>query len=96
MSAQVPHRAAASPDSHLPASRIGFTVGTGLRIAFESETQASGYSVCLSFAQNGMPLLPAEPFMVADFEDVYVKASDGGWRIKERRIKPVFRREGFS
>lgn len=65
---------------------------SGLRISLESETQASGTSVCLSFAQNGLPPLPIEPFMVADFEDRYIKLADGEWRIQGRHIKPIFRR----
>lgn len=65
---------------------------SGLQIAFSSDDKATGHSVCLSFAQNGTPPLPPEPFMVADFEDVYVRDPTGQWLIAERSIRPVFRR----
>lgn len=65
---------------------------SGLQVQISDENRASGRSVCLSFAQNGLPPLPPEPFMVADFEDVYVRAASGRWLIAERKILPVFRR----
>ncbi len=63
---------------------------SGLRIKVESERSATGSSVCLSFAEDGAPPLPATPFLVADFEDVYARGSDGHWRFKERRISRIF------
>lgn len=67
---------------------------SGLRIDIESATRARGTSVCLSFAADGLPPLPAVPFLVADFEDVYVCAADGRWRFQERHIRRVFVGEG--
>jgi hypothetical protein len=63
---------------------------SGLRIAIESLTSASGVSVCMSFAADGLPPLPAKPFLVADFVDSYRLDSDGRWRIAARHINPVF------
>lgn len=63
---------------------------SGLRIAIESADAATGTSVCLSFADDGAPPLPATPFLVADFDDVYARGADGRWRFRERHISRVF------
>jgi hypothetical protein len=63
---------------------------SGLRFEIESETSAAGYSVCQSFAADGLPPLPAKPFLVADFVDRYCLEKDGRWRFAERHIHPVF------
>jgi len=63
---------------------------SGLRIEIESATTATGHSVCLSFAANGLPPLPAKPFLVADFIDRYRFEADGCWRIAARHIERVF------
>ena len=63
---------------------------SGLRLTIESAREASGTSVCLSFAADGLPPLPAKPFLVGDFVDRYRREDDGRWRIAERRIHRVF------
>ena len=63
---------------------------SGLRIEIESPTDATGSSVCLSFAADGLPPLPARPFLVADFIDRYRCDDDGRWRFAERHIERVF------
>ena len=63
---------------------------SGLRISIESATEATGSSVCLSFAADGLPPLPARPFLVADFVDRYRFDDDGHWRFAERHIHRVF------
>lgn len=63
---------------------------SGLRFTIDSADHASGHSVCLSFAQDGAPPLPATPFLVADFDDVYVRGRDGRWRFGERHITRIF------
>jgi hypothetical protein len=65
-------------------------ISSGLRFAIEDARRASGHSVCLSFAENGVPPLPAIPFLVADFDDVYVRCDDGHWRFRERHITRIF------
>jgi SnoaL-like domain len=65
-------------------------LSSGLRLDVQDGRHARGSSVCLSFAQDGSPPLPATPFLVADFDDVYVRCDDGRWRFSERRISRVF------
>jgi len=63
---------------------------SGLRLTIDSASEASGISVCLSFAADGVPPLPARPFLVADFVDRYRCDTDGSWRIASRHIERVF------
>ena len=63
---------------------------SGLIVTIDSPDSASGTSVCLSFAADGKPPLPARPFLVADFEDRYRLCDDGRWRFTERHIHRVF------
>lgn len=63
---------------------------SGLRIEIESPTRARGTSVCLTFAANGEPPLPATPHLVADFDDLYERGADGRWRFRERHITRIF------
>jgi ketosteroid isomerase-like protein len=63
---------------------------SGLRFTIESATAATGTSVCLSFAADGEPPLPAKPFLVADFIDRYRRDADGRWRFAARHIERIF------
>jgi ketosteroid isomerase-like protein len=64
---------------------------TGLRIHIEGELQATGTSVCMTFASDGPPpIQPATPYLVADFEDRYRLCADGQWRIEARHIRRIF------
>jgi len=63
---------------------------SGLQLDIASASEARGTSVCLSFAADGLPPLPARPFLVADFVDRYQRGNDGCWRFAERHIHRVF------
>jgi ketosteroid isomerase-like protein len=64
---------------------------SGLKLSIEGPDRATGTSVCMAFAQNGVPpLTPATPLLVADFEDVYRRGGDGKWRFRERHIRRIF------
>lgn len=66
-------------------------LGTSLQLRFEGTCSARGHSVWLSFACNEpAPVAKVTPFMVADFDDLYVRGDDGAWRLHERRITPAF------
>src|SRR5690606_40089370 len=72
--------------SDLAGPRTSRHLSSGLKIEIESAERARGTSVCVTFAADGLPpLSPAIPTLVADFEDLYVKCTDGRWRIKERQ-----------
>lgn len=64
---------------------------SGLKLEIQDADHARGNSVCMTFAQDGLPPMePAVPTLVADFEDVYVRCDDGKWRFKERHIHRIF------
>ena len=70
-------------------------ITSGLRLSIESDTKATGTSVCLTFAYDGPPpVTPATPYLVADFEDEYRRCEDGRWRITVRHIRRIFVGEG--
>lgn len=64
---------------------------SGLQIEILSPTRARGTSVCMTFAYNGeAPVVPATPYLVADFIDEYQFDDDGNWRISKRHIERIF------
>jgi len=71
---------------------------SGLRLRFGDDGRtARGASVCVCYAANApAPAEQAAPYMVADFEDVYVLQADGFWRIGERVIRPVLRNASLA
>ena len=63
---------------------------TGLRIEFTGPSDATGISICTTYAADGpAPIAGATPTIVADFIDRYAR-SDGAWLVAERQIKPIF------
>lgn len=72
------------------AVRTSRHIYSGLRFTIDAADRAAGHSVCLTFAQDGAPPLPATPFLVADFDDIYVRGDDGRWRFGERHITRIF------
>jgi len=68
---------------------------TGLKVEISGPDRATGTSVCLTFAVDGVPpISPATPFLVADFIDEYQRCKDGRWRIRKRRIERIFMAPG--
>jgi uncharacterized protein (TIGR02246 family) len=67
---------------------------TNLRIEIENERRARGTVILTLFADDGPPPLPANPMVVADYDDVYELCADGRWRYRERIITWLFTREG--
>lgn len=66
-------------------------VQTGLLIVLSSDSIATGRSCCVTFAADAKPpVIDTQPLLVADFNDVYEKGSDGRWRISERNIERIF------
>ncbi|HLS49195.1 MAG TPA: nuclear transport factor 2 family protein [Actinomycetaceae bacterium] len=63
-----------------------------LMVHADGADRARGRSTWFTFASNDDPPQGVEIYMVADFDDSYVRGDDGRWRILERIITPVFRR----
>lgn len=63
---------------------------SNLLLEIESETRARGTVVLTLFARDGVPPHPAEVFLVADYDDIYERGSDGVWRYRERIITWLF------
>jgi|HubBroStandDraft_3_1064219.scaffolds.fasta_scaffold92730_2 hypothetical protein len=64
---------------------------SGLQVQIHDELNASGRSVCMSFAANRAPPINfCTPHLVADFIDRYVRGTDGCWRIAQREIQRIF------
>ena len=63
---------------------------SGLQLVFTGDRAATGSSVWMSFAAQGVaPIAPAEPYLVADMQDRYVLQEER-WLFAERHILPVF------
>jgi len=63
---------------------------TNLRLTFESEIRASGTCIMTLFAEDGIPPHVAEPFLVADYDDVYELNGEGNWLYAARTITWLF------
>ena len=62
-----------------------------LKVELITADQATGQSVCMTFAADALPpIVPASVYLVADFNDEYVRCSDGRWRIAKRQIERIF------
>ena len=71
-------------------TRTSRHIYSGLRLEIDSPSAARGSSVCLTFAADGAPPLPAKPLLVADFFDEYRLCEDGRWRFLTRDIRRIF------
>ncbi|HEX7759361.1 MAG TPA: nuclear transport factor 2 family protein [Caulobacteraceae bacterium] len=63
---------------------------TNLRLVHIDETRIEGRLILTLFAADGPPPHLAEPFLVADYDDVYVLGDDGRWRYESRTVTWVF------
>jgi hypothetical protein len=62
-----------------------------LRLTIVDDDHASGESVCLTFAaDHAPPIVPAAPYLVADFRDTYRRCPDSRWRLSSRHIERIF------
>lgn len=68
-------------------------VFTNLRLTPRDDGRIVGTCILTLFARDGLPPLPADPMVVADYDDVYERCDDGRWRFKERIISWVFARD---
>jgi uncharacterized protein (TIGR02246 family) len=85
-------RAYASRNAKGP--RTARHIFTNLRLRFDARDRATGTCIMTLFAEDGAPPHVAEPFLVADYNDVYVLYEDN-WRYSARTITWLFmRRDG--
>lgn len=80
--------------SHGP--RTARHIFSNLRLEIESDTRVKGTTILTLFANDGVGPHPAEPMLVADYDDIYEKDTDGVWRYRQRIITWLFRREGAA
>jgi hypothetical protein len=71
-------------------ARTARHIFTNLRLTYESETRVSGRCILTLFAADGAPPHVADPFLVADYDDIYLKGDDGRWRYFSRTVTWVF------
>lgn len=72
-------------------NRTSRHIQSGLRIEITQATLATGRSVCLTFGADAPPpVIPATPYLVADFIDEYRRCDDSRWRISRRHIERIF------
>jgi hypothetical protein len=69
---------------------------SNLHLTYDSEHRIRGTVILTLYAENGLPPLPAEPMVIADYDDIYVLCEDGRWRYQERIITWLFVREGAA
>jgi uncharacterized protein (TIGR02246 family) len=69
---------------------------SNLRLVVESDRRVRGTVVLTLYAADGPPPHPADPMLVADYDDVYERGDDGKWRYRERIITWLFKRQGAS
>ena len=76
-------------------ARTARHIFTNLRLTYEARDRVRGTCILTLFAGDGAPPHLAEPFLVADYDDVYERDSDGRWRYASRTITWLFlQREG--
>ncbi len=68
---------------------------TNLRLSYESTERVRATCILTLFAADGAPPHVADPFLVADYDDVCERGPDGHWRFASRTVTWLFvQREG--
>jgi len=71
--------------------RVARHVISGLRLDGLDDGRACGSSVVVTWAADGsIPVAGSDPWLVADFDDIYRKDAAGCWRIERREITRIF------
>ncbi|MDE3114906.1 MAG: nuclear transport factor 2 family protein [Pseudomonadota bacterium] len=63
---------------------------TNLRLTYETATRVRATSILTLFAADGTPPHVAEPFLVADYDDICERGGDGRWRFASRTVTWLF------
>lgn len=65
-------------------------VFTNLHLLGAGPETAAAAVILTLYAQDGDGPLPASPIAIMDYEDEYVRDSDGRWRYARRNVIPAF------
>jgi hypothetical protein len=77
--------------------RVARHLFTNLRLVFGDDPDlVHGHCILLLYAEDGQAPLPAEANLVADYEDIYQRDSDGRWRYASRTVSHQFRHPGHK
>lgn len=71
-------------------TRTARHVFTNLHIASAAADWATGTCILTLYAADGPPPHPAEPLLVADYDDVYQRDDQGRWRFASRTVTHLF------
>lgn len=63
---------------------------TNLRLTYETADRVRAMSILTLFAADGAPPHVADPFLVADYDDVCERCADGRWRFASRTVTWLF------
>lgn len=63
---------------------------TNLRLTYRDDGLIEGKSILTLYAEDGVPPHVAEPFLIADYDDVYAQGEDSRWRYESRTITWLF------
>jgi len=69
---------------------------TNLHLTVEGPTRVRGTTILTLYAEDGLPPLPAEPMVIADYDDIYELCDDDKWRYRQRIITWLFTRENAA
>lgn len=73
-------------------ARISRHLVNNVRVQIQDESHATCSWVLVLYAADGEPVLPAEvPNLIAEGQDVWVRASDARWLCASRRLVPLFK-----
>jgi hypothetical protein len=69
---------------------------SNLRLTQLENDLVGGSCILTLHARDGYPPHPAEPMIIADYDDIYQQTDSGRWLFKQRLITWIFVREGAS
>ena len=72
------------------AGRRSRHVQSNLRLVAVSPEECRGTVVLTLYRHDGPGRADPAPLMVAEYDDIYCKGSDGAWRFAERRLSVLF------
>lgn len=81
-------------DRQARGARTARHVFTNLHVIEADAGRARSTSILTLYARDGAPPHPAEPLLVADYDDICRRDADGRWRYQSRTVTWLFRHPG--